>query len=91
MMKRIFATQDEYTEHIYSQELPHVHRPVVHYTRLRYADGPVVGERMALMPVDHPSLELNFKVTHTSSVVSFDDKGNIETRNTSYKLFMELK
>jgi hypothetical protein len=94
-MQETFPTQWDYEDHIMSSDKATRIKPVVHYRKaikvtgnpwVSYTLEPVIGERLALYPIDHPNLELNEGVAYTSAVASFTEDGTVVTRNTVYVL-----
>lgn len=80
-----FATQEEYFASLMAGKPPKSEdKPVVHFRPLEHADFRVVGGFAHVIPVDHPSIQLNGRVVTTSYIVAVNADGSFETRNTKY-------
>lgn len=85
----MFGNQEEYFEALRSKDYQ---KPVVHYKVYPYNPFIVVGERAAVITVDHPASYLNeAPYVSTSRVESYDKlTGVFETLNTLYVPVKEI-
>jgi hypothetical protein len=79
-----FACKADYFAYIAKQQAERTNpKPVVHFTPVK-GENYKIGHSIAVLPVDHPAVYLNGRITFTTPVVKVNIDGSFETYNTVY-------